>query len=98
MNNGDSSSAAHAALRWVPASPAGAGIVPGLTWPPQAFTVSARPAATLPSLSTFRAAFTSRSWAVPHAAQVHSRMQSGLGPSLTPHAEHTCDVGSNRPV
>ena len=37
----------------------------------------------------FRAAFTSRSWTVPHAAHVHSRTASGLGPSFTPHAEHT---------
>ena len=40
----------------------------------------------------FWAAFTSRSCTVPHAAQVHSRTLSGLGPSFTPHAEHTWDV------
>jgi len=37
----------------------------------------------------FLAAFTSRSWTVPHAWHVHSRTLSGLGPSVTPHAEHT---------
>ena len=46
----------------------------------------------------FRAAFTSRSCTVPQAAQVHSRTCSGLGPSLTPQAEHTWLVGSNRPI
>src|SRR5450631_4915190 len=46
----------------------------------------------------FLAAFTSRSWTVPHAAHVHTRTCSGLGPSFTPHAEQTCDVGSNRPI
>ena len=46
----------------------------------------------------FLAAFTSRSWTVPHAAHVHARTCSGLGPSFTPHAEHTWLVGSNRPI
>jgi hypothetical protein len=46
----------------------------------------------------FRAAFTSRSCTVPHAPQVHSRTLSGFGPSFIPHAEHTWDVGSNRPT
>src|ERR1022692_2929643 len=46
----------------------------------------------------FLAAFTSRSWTVPHAPHCHSRTCSGLGPSFPPHAEHTCDVGSNRPM
>ncbi len=55
--------------------------------------MSARPAANM-----FLAAFTSRSWAVPQAGHVHARTASGLGPSLTPQAEHTCDVGSNRPT
>ena len=44
----------------------------------------------------FLPAFTSRSWTVPHAAQVHWRTPSGFGPSLTPQAEHTWLVGSNR--
>src|SRR5258708_2364214 len=35
--------AAHAAPRWVPASPATARTSPGLTSPPQAFSLSARP-------------------------------------------------------
>ena len=34
----------------------------------------------------------------PHVAQVHWRTPSGLGPSLTPQAEHTWLVGSNRPT
>jgi hypothetical protein len=34
----------------------------------------------------------------PHAVQVQARTLSGLGPSFTPHAEHTRDVGSNRPA
>ena len=55
--------------------------------------MSARPAAKM-----FFAAFTSRSWTVPHAAHVHWRTLSGLGPSVTPHAEHTWLVGSNRPI
>jgi hypothetical protein len=46
----------------------------------------------------FLAAFTSRSWTVPHAAQAHWRTPSGLGPSFTPHAEQTWLVGSNRPT
>jgi hypothetical protein len=40
----------------------------------------------------------SRSWITPQTAHVHDRTNSGFGPSLTPHAEHTCDVGSNRPI
>ena len=44
----------------------------------------------------FRAAFTSRSCTVPHAAQAHSRTLSGFGPSCTPQAEHTWLVGSKR--
>ena len=46
----------------------------------------------------FLAAFTSRSCTVPYAAHAHWRTRSGFGPSLPPHAEHTCDVGSNRPI
>jgi len=46
----------------------------------------------------FLAAFTSRSWQVPHSWQVHSRAARGLEPSLAPHALHTCDVGSNLPI
>jgi len=46
----------------------------------------------------FFAAFTSRSWTVPHAAHAHSRTVSGLGPPFTPQAEHTWLVGSNRPI
>jgi hypothetical protein len=46
----------------------------------------------------FLAAFTSRSWTVPHAAHVQIRTLSGLGPSFTPQAEHTWPVGSNRPI
>ena len=46
----------------------------------------------------FLAAFTSRSWTVPQAAQAHWRTLSGFGPSLTPQAEQTWLVGSNRPT
>jgi hypothetical protein len=46
----------------------------------------------------FLAAFTSRSWTVPHAGHVHWRTPSGLGPSFTPHAEQTWLLGSNRPT
>jgi len=46
----------------------------------------------------FLAAFTSRSWTIPHAWQAHSRTLSGFGPSFTPHALHTCEVGSQRPI
>jgi hypothetical protein len=55
--------------------------------------LSARPAAKM-----FLAAFTSRSWIVPHAGHVHWRTLSGFGPSFTPQAEHTWLVGSNRPT
>ena len=80
-------------LRRVPRSPAAAGPEPGLTLPPEAFTLSLSPRA-----STFFAAFTSRSWSVPHALHCHARTASGLGPSLAPHAEQTWLVGSNRPT
>lgn len=93
VNGGDSCRAAHAAPRWVPASAATAGASPGLTSPPQAFSLSARPAARM-----FFAALTSRSWTAPQPAHCQARTPSGLGPSLTPHAEHTCEVGSNRPI
>ncbi|HEY5180646.1 MAG TPA: hypothetical protein VIJ07_12900, partial [Dermatophilaceae bacterium] len=86
--------AVHAAPRWVPASTLRAGLPLGLTGAPQAFRVSASPAAT----RTFRAALASRSWLAPHARHVHSRTPSGLGPSFTPQAEHTWLVGSNRPI
>lgn len=57
----DSSRAADAALRWVPVSQGRAfRYVAGLTAPPQAFNLSARPAARM-----LIAAFTSRSWIVP---------------------------------
>jgi hypothetical protein len=46
----------------------------------------------------FLAAFTSRSCTTPHAAHAQVRKLSGLGPSLTPQAEHTWLVGSNRPI
>src|SRR5690606_41449136 len=46
----------------------------------------------------FLAALTSRSCVVPHAAHVHDRTCSGLGPSSTPQAKQTCEVGSNRPI
>jgi hypothetical protein len=46
----------------------------------------------------FLAALRSRSCTAPHAAHTHSRMLSGLGPSLTPQAEHTWLAGSNRPT
>ena len=83
----------YAAPLRLPASPAGAAVASGLTRPPRAVSASLRPRAAM-----FRAAFTSRSWTVPHAAHVHARTCSGLGPSLAPHALHTCEVGSNRPI
>ena len=43
----------------------------------------------------FFAAFTSRSWTVPHAAHAHCRTLSGFGPSFSPQAEHTWLVGSS---
>ena len=55
--------------------------------------MSARPAAKM-----FLAALTFRSCTVPHAAHAHCRTLSGLGPSLTTHAEHTWLVGSNWPI
>src|SRR5215218_11111987 len=77
VNGGDSCRAAHAAPRGVPGSLATARACPGLTLPPQAFCVSASPAAT----RMLRAAFASRSWTTPHAWQAQARMLSGLGPS-----------------
>src|SRR5512146_2792940 len=83
----------HPAPLRLPASQAGAAVASGLTWPPRAVSASLRPRAAM-----FRAAFTSRSWTVPHAAHVHVLTCSGLGPSLAPHAEQTWLVGSNRPA
>ena len=82
----------NATHRWVPASTRCAGANPGLTCAPQAVTAS--PAA----LATFTAAFTSRSSHAPHSPHCQIRMCSGLGPSLAPQAEQTCEVGSNRPI
>src|SRR5262249_46474254 len=57
-----------------------------------------RPAATfLPSTLMLMAALTSRSWVTPQL-QVHSRVYSGFGPSLRPHAEQTCEEGKNLPT
>jgi hypothetical protein len=94
LKGGDSCRAAHAAPRWVPASLPTAATAGGLTPAPQAFWVSASPAAT----RMLRAAFTSRSWVVPHAPQVQMRRSSGFGPSRCPHTEQVCVVGSNRPI
>jgi hypothetical protein len=44
------------------------------------------------------AAFTSRSWRAPQAAQVHSRMFSGIFAVITPHAEHVLLLGQNRSI
>ena len=85
---------AHAAPGWVPASLATARVTPGLTWPPQAVSVSASPAAT----RMLRAAFTSRSWTVPHAGQAQARTLNRLGPSRYPHAEQVWEVGVQRPT
>ena len=52
----------HAAPLRLPASPVGASVTAGLTWPPRAFCASLRPRAAM-----FLAALTSRSWTVPHA-------------------------------
>ena len=57
VDGGDSSCAAHAALRRVPASAPAATSSGGLTPVPQAFSLSLRPRARM-----FLAAFTSRSW------------------------------------
>jgi len=43
-------------------------------------------------------AFTSRSRTVPQCGHTHTRTFNGFRPSLTPHAEHTCEVGSYRPI
>jgi hypothetical protein len=51
---------------------------PGLTPPPQAFSLSLRPRARM-----FLAAFRSRSCTVPHAAHVQVRTPSGLGGHAT---------------
>src|ERR1035437_1876920 len=68
-----------------------------LTPPPRAFRVSASPAATLrPSTRIFLAAFTSRSWATPHWAQVHDLTSRGVLRELNPHAEHSRLDGNQR--
>jgi hypothetical protein len=85
---------AHTAPRWVPASLATARVAPGLTWPPQAVSVFASPAAT----RMLRAALASRSWTVPHAEQTQARTFSGLGPSRCPHAEQVWEVGAHGEV
>jgi len=93
LNGEDSCRAAHAAPRRVPVSAATAGAGPGLTSPPQAFSLSARPAARM-----FFAALTSRSCTTPQPVHCHTRTRSALGPFLNPHAEQTCVVGSHRPM
>src|SRR6266851_4970799 len=79
-------------FEWVPASPRCAGTGSGLTCAPQAVTAS--PAA----LATLIAAFMSRSSHTPHHLHCQTRMCRGFGPSFTPHVEHTCEVGSSRPI
>lgn len=41
-----------------------------------------------PAARSTLAAFTSRSWTVPHEAQTHSRTFSGNDAARWPHAEH----------
>ena len=98
VNGWDSSTTAHASLaRRVPASSPTAGASPGLTPAPQAFAISASPAAILcPSASTLRAALRSRSCSAPHRGQVHDLTASGLGPSSCPQVEHSRDDGNLR--
>ncbi len=74
------------------AAPRWAGTSTGLTCAPQADTAS--PAA----LATLTAALMSRSRTALQAPPSHTRMCRGLGPSLTPQAEQTREVGSNRPM
>ena len=78
----------HAAPRRVPVSPGLPG-GPGL-----------RPSAGVSPLPRPRATMSGRVEVPvmrhPARPQVHSRTLSGLGPSFTPHAEHTWEVGSNR--
>src|SRR6266516_8084279 len=88
---------AHAAPGRVPASAPTAAIADGLTSAPQAFCVSASPAATS-RLRMLRAALASRSCSVPHAGQAQARTLSGLGPSRYAHAEQVWEVGSHRPI
>ena len=44
------------------------------------------------------AALVSRSNHTPYRGHCHVRTWSGLGPSLTPHCEQLCEVGSNLPI
>jgi hypothetical protein len=55
--------------------------------------LSARPTAKM-----FLAALTSRSWIVPHAAHVHWRTCSGLGPSFTPPLRETAGGRAKTPA
>src|SRR5690606_1041237 len=62
----------------------------GLTGPPQAFYLSASPAARM-----LRAALTSRSWAAPQA-HCQVRTFSGIFSCRVPHAEHSLEEGNQR--
>src|SRR5664280_3142813 len=98
MNDRDSYRAAHAAPWWVLVSQAAAGTGPPLMAPPRAFRVSASPAATMrPSPRMFLAAFRSRSWVMPHSAQVQDLTARGFLPELTPHPEHS-RLDGNEPL
>src|SRR5439155_11571275 len=80
----------HAASGRIPASPRGAGTSAGLTRAPQAFRLSARPAA-----STCMVALTSRSWVDPQG-QVHDRTLSAILSLVRPQSEHIRVDGKNR--
>ena len=86
------STAAGRLPRWVPASPRCADIAAGLTLAPQAFSLSARPAARI-----FLAALWSRSWTEPHP-QVHARTFSGFLSPTVPHVEHILVDGNHRSI
>src|SRR5690606_1260758 len=60
--------------------------------PPQAFSLSARPAARM-----LIAALTSRSWTAPHG-QAHSRTFSGIDSASAPQAEHSFELGNQRSI
>src|SRR6266702_6656621 len=63
----------------------------GLTLAPQAFSLSACPAARI-----LTAALSSRSCTVPQPGHTQIRTRNGISPITYPHAEHVLDEGSHR--
>ncbi len=63
----------------------------GLTFSPQTNPAS-------PAVNTLRAAFTSRSWRLPHSGQTQSRTDSGIFATVCPHSEQRLLDGYQRSI